>query len=156
MNWLKVNILALISILLSLLTCEEPKLPKESAQPSEKLAHPEEWNWGYEWVEEEKRSAVNLYVHTKEGSIAHKSYAEWSLQNVAIFLSDSGDPEPIVLFFGVEDENGLYIRSDFLAVVSVVLRPGGALISSESAWYLLVSDPKKELLGASYKIKFIQ
>lgn len=137
MNWAR-NLLKHISLSLaiSLNTCDDPTIPEKSESES---------------IGREKVSAAYLYIHKKRGSITNQNYATWSPGYVSIWLNTEMQ-EPTALFFGLQNEDGYYMSSDFSYITFLF----DDSRFSHSGWYLLVFDPKKELLGSSYEIRFIQ
>lgn len=82
------------------------------------------------------------------------NYTDANSHAASIPLANSGI-EPTVLFLGIENENGVYNRINFAAVIW-----GGDndrfTVPGTSGWYVLVSDRDKDLVGSNYQVKFVQ
>ena len=98
-------------------------------------------------------AGVDLWVEVKEGTILSYNYTEGNPHAASIPLGDHSF-EPIVLFLGIENENGVYRRIDFSAVIY-----GGSdsnyAVRGTSGYYVLVYDPNQDLVQSNYQVKFI-
>lgn len=122
----------ILSLLVSLAACEGPEGPIGPQGPQ----------------------GTALEVQVIEGTILNRNYTEGNPSHASIPLSSSWS-EPTVLFFGIENNNGVYYWVDFSSVIW-----GGAneefTVPSTSGYYLLIYDPSKNWVGENYQVKFIQ
>lgn len=126
--------LIFLGLLVSLVACEGPEGPEGPQGPQ----------------------GPALQVQAIEGTILNRNYTEGNPSHASIPLSPSGD-EPTVLFFGTENDNGVYNSH---SLVSSAVIWGGQnskwAVPSTSGWYLLVYNRNKDLVGENYQVKFIQ
>lgn len=87
------------------------------------------------------------------GTILNKHYTPANPSFASIPLTESG-PEPTVLFFGIENPNGVYARADWSGVIW-----GGDdeeyTVPGTRGWYLMVLDTRKELVQSNYQVKLV-
>ena len=96
----------------------------------------------------------DLSVQVETGTILNRNYTDANPSHAAIPLANSGI-EPTVLFLGIENDNGVYDRIFFSAVIW-----GGDndrfTVPGTSGWYLLVLDSSRAFVGSNYQVKFVQ
>jgi len=93
-------------------------------------------------------------VITKTGTIYNSNYTTANPYWASIPLAESGS-EPIVLFFGVENANGVFDNYGFESVIW-----GGTnssyTVPGTTGWYALVYDRYKTLATKRYQVKFMR
>ena len=126
------------SLLLILAACEGPVGPEGPQGPRGRQGE----------------DGSTLWVQIETGTILNRNYTDGNPRFASIPLANSGI-EPTVLFLGIENENGVYIRIDFSSVIW-----GGSgsdySVPGTSGWYILVSDRSKDLVSSNYQVKFVQ
>ena len=99
------------------------------------------------------RDGRDLHIEIREGTIISYNFTEANPAFASIPLGEHAF-EPIVLFFGVENENGVFTRIDYSGVIY-----GGDdseyTVRGTTGYYLLVYDSNKTLLQSNYQVKFI-
>ena len=97
-----------------------------------------------------------LQVQVATGTILNQNYTERNPSSASIPLA-AGGPEPTVLFFGLENANGVYERYiDPFGDAVIWGESEGFTVPGTSGWYTLVSDADKNLVNSNYQVKFIQ
>ena len=92
-------------------------------------------------------------IQVKTGTILNQNYRAGNPNHAAIPLGDSRS-EPTVIFWGIENENGIYITNDFEAVIPDKYNNKYA-VPGTSSWYLMVRDSSKKLVNSNYQVKFV-
>jgi hypothetical protein len=97
-----------------------------------------------------------LQVQVTTGTILNPNFTERNPSSASIPLA-AGGPEPTVLFFGIENPNGVYERYIDPFGDSIIWGESeGFTVPGTSGWYMLVSDENKDLVNSNYQVKFIQ
>lgn len=96
------------------------------------------------------------FVQIETGTILNRNYTEGNPEHATIPLGGGFlDGEPTVLFWGIENENGVYVLKTFESVIW-----GGSdsdySVLGTSGWYLLVYDRRRNLIGSNYQVKFVR
>ncbi len=99
-------------------------------------------------------SGASLQVQVNTGTILNRNYTERNPSYASIPLSSSG-AEPTVLFFGYENQNGVYIQVEHTAVIWGTPESGTS-VSGTSGWHALIRDSSKSFRNRAYQVKFIQ
>jgi hypothetical protein len=96
----------------------------------------------------------SLEIQIVTGTILNKNYTESNSKFASIPLVRSGE-EPTILFFGIENSNGIYVRTE---IYSVIWGGDNAkfTVPGTSGYYLLVSDRNKSYVNTNYQVKFLQ
>jgi len=97
-----------------------------------------------------------LDIQVKTGTILNSNYTVANPSFASIPLASSGT-EPTILFFGIENPNGVYAPSheEHVGVIW-----GGTdsdyTVPGTKGWYAITPDQSKNLLNANYQVKFVQ
>ena len=100
-------------------------------------------------LEEETVQVIDV-----RGTILNQNYTNANPDFASIPLASHGK-EPVVVSFGIENENGAFEIRDFDTVIW-----GGTTsdytVPGTSGWYLLSRDAFKGLVNYNYQVKFLQ
>ncbi len=101
---------------------------------------------------------LDLDVESLEETVLNQNYTKRNPHHISVPLGDSLGIEPVVLFFGIENENGVFVaplQSSY--GVSVIWGGDDAdtVVPGTRGWYYLVPDKTKRLLKSNYQIKFV-
>ena len=95
-----------------------------------------------------------LQIDVVSGTVLNQNYTDANPNSASIPLVSRGE-EPTILFFGIENANGVYVKTEWNAVIW-----GGTnadfTVPGTSGYYLLVSDRNNALVNANYQVKFVQ
>ena len=94
-----------------------------------------------------------LEVQEIKETVLNRNYTEGNPRIASIPLGVHSS-EPTVLFFGIENQNGVFSRFEFSSVIWG-RRDSEYSVPGTSGYYLLVYDPDKELVGSNYQVKFV-
>lgn len=104
---------------------------------------------------EDGRDGIDLWIQVIEGTILNRNYRSGNPDFASIPVGSSLKGEPTILFFGIENENGVYGKTDFSAIIWGGDSESHAVPGTEG-WYVLVYDWRKNLVGSNYQVKFVQ
>ncbi len=99
-------------------------------------------------------SGLDIRVETLTGTVRNGNYTEANIRYASIPLGGFSN-EPAVLFFGVENANGVFVNTGFSSVIW-----GGSdtdyTVPGTRGWYMLILDSQKLLIEKKYQVKLIR
>jgi hypothetical protein len=141
MRPLSVVVVVAVSSLL-LLACEGPKGPAGPVGPVG-LTGPA------------GPAGPSLQVVSEEGTVLSRNYTEANDSFISIPLGQDGVNEPVVLLVGLENANGVFVEWEESKSVIWGGTEARFTVAGTSGWYVLLSDPNKNLLNRNYQVKFV-
>ena len=131
--------LPLLALLLGLAGCDALKGPPGPAGPQGPRGLPGQC----------------IAIETLTGTVYNKNYTKKNPRFASIPLWGNHDQEPVVLFFGIENNNGIFIKTEFGAVIWSGYNEDHT-VPGTRGWHMLVHDRSKRLRGSNYQVKFIR
>lgn len=101
------------------------------------------------------KDGADLWIQVVEGTILNRNYRPRNEDFAAIPVGSQWRGEPTILFFGIENDNGVYTKIDFSSIIWGGSNEDYAVPGTEG-WYILVYDRWKEIVGSNYQVKFVQ
>lgn len=100
------------------------------------------------------RDGTSIQIEERTGTILNHNYTENNPNAVSIPLGRLRS-EPVVIFLGIENPNGVFIQTDsFVGIIWGGDDPDFTVPGTEG-YYGLVTDPFKSLLQSNYQVKFL-